>query len=366
VSPVIDADGHVEENLAALKTRMPTTLASSSIELVTESGGYVTYRIEGRLWRSRYPFPGGLNNHVSAGGERREGGRDPAVRLQVLDDEGIDAAVLFTSAGTMVGLMENPDIAAAFCRAYNDWLADFCAADPHRLLGVALVPQHDPALAAAELTRTVEEYGFVGGVMRPNKIGGRCVDHPDFDVLWATAQDLDVPMSLHEAYLSGIDTVGIDRMSTYAGSHVVSHVFEQMTAMVALTVAGLYERFPRLRVGYLEAGCGWAPTWLDRIEEHYEIAPGDYVGGDPHGVVNRRSWLTFETEEPGLEAALDLGWADNIMFASDYPHHDAMFPGAVKYIRDRGLPAELERKVLGDNALAFYGPRLARRLGAGG
>ena len=123
---------------------------------------------------------------------------------------------------------------------------------------MALVPQHDPRLAAAELERAVTTHGFVGGVMRPNRIGGRTADHPDFDVLWDKAQQLDVPMSLHEAYLAGIDTIGLDRMSSYAGCHIVSHVFEQMAAMVNVTLAGIFSALPeparrvprgRLRVG---------------------------------------------------------------------------------------------------------------------
>jgi len=301
---------------------------------------------------------------VSAGGVRREGGRDPEVRLRVLDDEGIDAAVLYPSVGLMFGLLEHPDIAAALCAAYNDWLARYCATDAKRLIGVALLPQHDPRLAAAELERAVMTHSFVGGVMRPNRIGGRTVDHPDFDVLWDKAQLLDVPMSLHEAYLVGIDTIGLDRMSSYAGCHIVSHVFEQMAAMVNVTLAGIFQRFPRLRVGFLEAGCGWAPTWADRIEEHYELAPGDYRGGNPDGALSTRSWLTFEIEEPGLASTLEQGWADNVMFASDYPHHDAVYPGAVKCVKERGLSESLERKVLGDNALVFYGNRLRRILGA--
>jgi predicted TIM-barrel fold metal-dependent hydrolase len=202
----------------------------------------------------------------------------------------------------------------------------------------------------------------VAGVMRPNRIGGRTVDHPGFDVLWGKAQQLDVPVSFHEAYLSGIDTVGLDRMSSYAGCHIVSHVFEQMTAMVNVTLAGIYQRFPGLRLGFLEAGCGWAPTWTDRIEEHYELAPNDYRGGDPGGSINTRSWLTFEIEEPGLASTLEQGWGDNVMFASDYPHHDAVYPGAVKSVNERGLGETLERKVLADNALTFYGDRLRQIL----
>jgi predicted TIM-barrel fold metal-dependent hydrolase len=358
MSVVIDADGHVEEDLVALVDAIPAALRQHALRFVAESGGHVTYQIEGRLWRSKYPFPGGLKNHVSAGGERREGGRDPEVRLQVLDDEGIDLAVLYPSVGQMFGLHENPDIVAALCTAYNDWLAGYCATDGDRLVGVALLPQHDPSLAAAELERAVSGHGFVGGVIRPNKIGGRTVDHPDFDVLWATAQRLDVPVGLHEAYLSGIDTVGMDRMPSYAGAHVISHVFEQMTGMLVTTLAGVFERFPALRIGFLEAGCGWAPTWVDRIEEHYELSPDDFHGGDPQGTLNTRSWLTFEIEEPGLRSTLEQGWADNVMFASDYPHHDAVYPGAVKEVRERGLTGEQERKVLGENALGYYGPRL--------
>lgn len=362
MAPVIDADGHVEETLSELVETIAPPMRDVALRFVAERDGHVTYALEGRLWRSRFPFPGGLTNHVAAGGQRREGGRDPKVRLGVLDDEGIDAAVLYPSVGLMFGLHDNPDVAAALCTAYNDWLAGYCAADPERLIGVALLPQHEPRHAAAELERAVTSHGFVGGVMRPNRVAGRTVDDPAFDVLWEMAQSLDVPVGLHEAYLSGIDTVGIDRMPSYAGCHIVSHVFEQMTAMVALTLAGVFERHPGLRLGFLEAGCGWAPTWADRIGEHYELAPGDYRGGDPRGRLQHRSWLTFEIEEPGLASTLEQGWADNVMFASDYPHHDAVYPGALKAVRERGLPEPLERKVLCDNALAFYGPRLRARL----
>src|ERR1700724_4777873 len=94
MSLVIDADGHVEETLPELVDAIPSTMRDSAMQFVAESGGYVTYRIEGRLWRSKYPFPGGLQNHVSAGGERREGGRVPKVGLQVLNEEGVTAGVL--------------------------------------------------------------------------------------------------------------------------------------------------------------------------------------------------------------------------------------------------------------------------------
>src|SRR3981189_1327809 len=184
MSLVIDADGHVEETLPELVDAIRSAMRDSAMQFVAEADGYVTYRIEGRLWRSQDAFPGGLQNHVSSGGVRREGGRDPKVRLQVLDDEGINAAVLFPSVGLMFGLLEHPDIAAALCAAYNDWLARYCATDAKRLIGVALLPQHDPRLAAAELERAVTTHGFVGGVMRPHPIGGGARAHPPPLTAW--------------------------------------------------------------------------------------------------------------------------------------------------------------------------------------
>ena len=92
------------------------------------------------------------------------------------------------------------------------------------------------------------------------------------------------------------------------------------------------------------------------------LAPDDYRGGNPRGTINTRSWLTFEIEEPGLASTLDQGWADNVMFASDYPQHDAVYPEAVKSVNERGLGEPLERKVLADNALTFYGDRLRQIL----
>src|SRR5207248_11594524 len=152
----------------------------------------------------------------------------------------------------------------------------------------------DPTLAVAELERCVEQHGFVGGVMRPNRIAGRTVDDEAFEPLWAGAAALDVPIVLHEAYFGGIDTVGEDRQRTYAGAHVISHPFEQMSAMLSLCIAGVLERLPTLRLGLFDAGCAWAPYWLVRIEAHFELAPTDSTGADLPGTLTTRTRLTLD------------------------------------------------------------------------
>jgi predicted TIM-barrel fold metal-dependent hydrolase len=360
---VVDADGHVEEDLAWVLDALPPRLRPLAPRTERAPDGSVVTLVEGRPWKPRFAFPRGADTHRFAGGQVRRAGRHPGKRLEVLDSEGIDAAVLYPSLGLMFGLYRDPEVAAAMCAACNDWTAHYCSADPNRLMAVALLPQQDPSLAAAELVRCVERHGFVGGVMRPNRIGGRTVDDPAFDQLWSTACSLDVPVVLHEAYVGGIDTVGEDRVGTYAGAHVVSHPLEQMMAMLGLCLAGTFSRHPELRLGFFEAGCGWAPYWVERVEGHFELAPGDYRGGDPRGVLSQHCWLTFEVDEASLEATAGLGWEDRLCFASDFPHFDAPFPGAVESLRKRGLGHQLEAKLLGANALAFYRGRLARTWG---
>ncbi len=359
---VIDADGHVEEDLAWIVGHVDPALRHLAPRFERDEAGKVVNLIEGRPWRPAYTLPRGTKTHVAAGGVERTGGRDPVERIRVLDEEGIDAAVLFPSLGLMYGLYEDPAPAAALCAANNDWLAQYCATDPARLVGVALLPQQDPDRAVVELERCVRTHRFVGGVMRPNRIAGLTIDDDAFEPLWQAAAELDVPIVLHEAYFGGIDTIGEDRQRTYAGAHVISHPFEQMSAMLSLCIAGVLERNPGLRLGFFEAGCGWAPYWVERIEEHYELAPADFAGGDPSGTLPSRTWLTCEVDERTLPAVLAHGWADNVCFASDYPHYDAPYPGAVDAVRARRLGPELERKVLGENALGFYGEGLRRLL----
>src|SRR5205807_10267970 len=117
----------------------------------------------------------------------------------------------------------------------------------------------DAVVAVKDLLRAVGLRGFVTGVIRPNRIGGRTVGDPYFEPLWEAAEALDVPIVLHQAYEGGtVDTVGHDRVRSYTAGHVISHPFEQMTAIVGLLLAGVVERHPRLRLGFFKAGSSWA------------------------------------------------------------------------------------------------------------
>ena len=120
--------------------------------------------------------------------------------LRDMDKEGVDVAILLPTVGLYAIWSDHIEggLAAAMCRAYNDWLGEYCQADPARLKGVALLPLQDPGAAVTELRRAVQDLGLVAGFMRPNPLVGRKLHDPAYDVLYGEAQSLEVPILVSE------------------------------------------------------------------------------------------------------------------------------------------------------------------------
>jgi uncharacterized protein len=118
------------------------------------------------------------------------------------------------------------------------------------------------------------------------------------------------------------------------------------------------EKFPRLKVAFLESGGGWICHWLDRLDSHYEklgfLVP--WLKMKPSDYFKRQCWISFDPDESTLKATVDVIGADNLMWASDYPHFDCTFPGAVKELKEHmeGLSEDAKRKVLGESAARLY------------
>jgi len=297
--------------------------------------------------------------------EAQPGGSDPVARLADMDAEGIDQAVLYPTIGLYFSVVDDPGTAVRLAAAYNDWLAGYCAADPARLFGAAMLPLQDPGAAARELGRAVTELGFVGGFVRPNPCRGRSLSHRAYDVVWDAAEELDVPIGVHEGSSVIVPTLGSDRPFNPLILHAVSHSFEEMLACAQLIAFGVLERHPGLRVVFLESSGGWAPFWIERLDEQAEsfggfcpdlrLRPSEYFA--------RQCAISFEVDERTLPALVPFVGADRVVWGSDYPHHDATFPGAVDSLR-RTLapcPTAVQAKVLGLNARGIH--RLPARRG---
>src|SRR3989441_808488 len=201
-------------------------------------------------------------------------GRDPNTPREMMDDmaqEGIDLAFLYPTSALRIGEIREVDYQTALCRAYNDFIADWCKADPQRLKGVAIAPYLDPTEAARELDRAVSRLGLVG-LMFPTFIPGRNVADPFFWPIYEEAERLGVPVGLHA---SGSETGDPYRFSNFLAVHTWTHAPEQMISVISCVYGGLFEKFQRLRIGFMESGAGWVPVFMEHMDGEVEKRPWD-------------------------------------------------------------------------------------------
>jgi uncharacterized protein len=358
---VIDADGHVLEPMSAWQS-VPSEVRP---RVERDAMGYEHVIVGDKevvaVSLGLLATPGSKMSDTRTMKSLEEalpGGYDPKRRLEDMDLEAIDTAVLYPSVGLNFWAVDDAEAAVVLARAYNDWLASYCQADPARLFGAAMVPLQDPLAAAAELRRAREELGFPAAFIRPNPCAGRAIAHPANEVVWETAEELGVTIGIHEGSSVTIPTLGDERPFNPFILHAVSHAFEQMLACASLIAFGVMERHPSLRIVFLESGGGWGPFWLQRLDEQVhgfgdfcpdmKLCPSEYFA--------RQCWISFEVDDATLAPLAPLIGEDRIVWGSDYPHHDATFPGAVKELRAAISPlsAEARARVLGGNARALY------------
>jgi predicted TIM-barrel fold metal-dependent hydrolase len=183
-------------------------------------------------------------------------------------------AVLYPTIGLGFWGISDPAAAAAVACAYNDWLARYCAVAPDRLRGAAMVPFQDPAAAVRELRRAHDELGFPAAFIRPNPCLGRSIVDDAYEPFWNAAEELGVAVGVHEGFQLAVPPLGADRAPfNVLVLHAVSHTFEQMFACAQLIANGVLERHPGLRLVFLEAGGGWAPYWLERLDHQAATPP---------------------------------------------------------------------------------------------
>jgi predicted TIM-barrel fold metal-dependent hydrolase len=341
----IDADGHVQEPADELAEFLPSEMKAFAPQYLIDDQGRHRQSIGGEVM-SYIPAPEG-------GWDIPEGGSNPKQRLLDMDRQGVVQSVLFPTMGLALAGLANTEVQVALCRAYNDWLAEFCCAEPKRLIGVSLVPQNDLESCLAEVRRTVGSYGFRAVMMRPNPIKGRGLDDPYWEPLYRLLEELDVPLAIHEGTTGNVPQSGRDRFDNFAMRHVCSHPHEQQIACVGLIMGGVLERHPGLRVVFLESGCGWMPHWLERMDEHCEswghaIEPLPLTAS---GYFGRQCFISCDPAEKGIPAFISQLGDDNLLFASDYPHPDALADNIVGAISNRAeLTSESKTKILETNA----------------
>ncbi|MBV9586007.1 MAG: amidohydrolase, partial [Alphaproteobacteria bacterium] len=287
------------------------------------------------------------------------GDADPAARIADMDLEGVDVNLTLPSGwfGTWTA---GDDIALemAMYRAYHRWMADYCGAFPERLGGVILAAARDVEGSLDEMRRCGEAR-WPWGLLVYAPVGTP-LDHPDLEPLYATAADLDLAVVLHTftvmpPYAPG----GQDTWDNLWLQRSAAHPWCGMRNMASLIGSGVMDRYPGLRIATLEAGHGWLPFWIKRLDEHAETIkaalpelkkrPTDYV-------TSGRYFQSIEIPEGAAltNAVADLLGDDVLMYASDYPHGESHFPKSTGLVLGWDMPERRKKKLLWDNACRLY------------
>jgi predicted TIM-barrel fold metal-dependent hydrolase len=336
---IIDADGHAVDYEPVYRERLPQE-----------------YRQRATI------YPADNFDRAQNGTLAAKRPPSPAQNLADNAQEGIDLQIIYPTGGLMLTRVRERDYAIALCRAYNNWLYDWCAIDRARLKGVALVPLHvDTRAAIEEMERAVSQLGSVG-VMVNTYDRSRNIAHRDFWPFYEECARQGVAVAFHA---SGSDTMDpLCHFENFLQIHTLSHAPEQLIACTAVIYSGLLEKYQDLRVAFLEAGIGWVPFWMEHMDEEYEFRQFDapLLKAKPSEYMTcGRVFVSCEPEEKTLRYVPEFFPDDNILFASDYPHWDGQFPDAVSTLADRTDISEgLKRKIFFDNPERFYGMTVDR------
>ncbi|MBI2090997.1 MAG: amidohydrolase [Deltaproteobacteria bacterium] len=331
---VIDADGHITEEDHQLREYMDAPYRNRQAVL--------------------YPQD---NWDRSLGGTLGTRARDAKSWLDAMDQGGISTAVLFPTTGLGIGWIREPDFAVALCKAWNNFVAEEFQKVSPRLKGIALVPLQDVPEATAELRRAITELKLVG-VMLPAVGLRQPLGHEDYWPVYEEAEKLDCMVGVH-ATVRGPHYFAADLFDQFIDVHTLSHAFAQMMQMTSIVLRGVMERFPRLRVAFMEAGCSWAPYWMGRMDEEWgkrgkveapmcKKKPSEYVKSG-------RVFLHAEDYEPLVGATAGLLGHQVLYYASDWPHWDSEFPENIDHLsRREDLSPEARKWLLAETAKRLY------------
>jgi predicted TIM-barrel fold metal-dependent hydrolase len=286
---------------------------------------------------------------------------DARSQLEAMDEEGLDVAILFRTFPLHCDDSLEAEYANDLCRAWNDWMADFCKADPKRLRPSALITLHDNDLAIDEARRAVTELGAIGLCLVPEPINGRHIHDRYYDPLWREAEKLAAPICFHPAASPNQDQA-VHRFKGHTNEAVLINAFrnpvELMFALGSFCAGGVLERFPNLRVAFLEGNCSWLPWALYRLDERWEMRKGycnEPMSLRPSDYFLRQCFISVDVEEDLVVDVIRRIGANNVVISTDYPHADSHWPNAVNHFLAVEIPSDARKKILWDNCARLYG-----------
>ena len=350
---------------AALKERMPyvadgpdgphwTCKNGTSFGLVCGVGPGGAKLVPGQNYRVDKMAATGLYDDAKRGIRRVI---DPHLRVKDAELDGVDAEVIFGILGAATRLNDH-DAAKEMFRIYNDWLVGFCRPYPDRHIGLACLPYGDIDAAVAEVHR-VAKLGFKG-IELSCSWDMEPMWHEQWEPLWAAIDEVGIPLHFHtfpsvSPALREKYTGLTQRALMYSGLCLFQMTLANI--LTALMGRAVFERYPNLKIAFGESGIGWIPYVLDRMDFEYEDQYKDLpLKRKPSEYWRRQCKATFQYDRVGTKLIDEMG-VETLMWGSDYPHPDGVWPESEKYISEqfKDLPADVVRKMTCENAGRFYG-----------
>ena len=363
---VISSDSHVIEPEDLWTSRMPARYMDRAPHIVSLEdadwwfcdGRKVTGLAIGSQVGLRFEAPEKLRQEHRYE-EVRPGGYYPNEHVKDMDADGVDVGVLYPSIGfAMYRTVPDSELLNACFAAYNAWVAEFCSAYPKRLKGIAMLNVDDVQVAVKELKRCAN-LGYIGAMIPAYPPDEKRYSLPDYEPLWAAAQDLEIPISLHVVTNrpSPEEFKELDQTPSFITS--IEHWVRM--SLGDMILSGVFERYPTLHVGSVENELSWAPHFLNRMDYTYtqrgqrpswhrfkeDMLPSDYF--------HRNVFMSFQQDALGIRLR-DIIGVDNLMWGSDYPHQDSTFPRSQQILREILADCTDEEKamIVGGNAARVY------------
>jgi predicted TIM-barrel fold metal-dependent hydrolase len=295
----------------------------------------------------------------------RKGGYDAHSMIVENEEDGVWGSCLQPSQGLFWYRLPDSELLTEICRVYNDWITDFCKPYPERLKGIAMLNVDDVEEGCRELERA-KKLGLVGAFIPVSPVPDKPYRDPVYDRLWATAQANEMPLLMHiatnRAGVPGCEfTMNVGEL-TGAGRSTTDHWVRY--SLSAMLFAGVFDRFPRLKVGSVEHETAWIPHWLKQMDFTYRERPvftkgwKSQSGMLPSDYWRRNMFVEFMEDDLGVELRQHIG-VDNMLWGSDFPHAESTWPKSQQFL-DRifdGVPEADRRKITADNAAKLFGFR---------
>lgn len=295
------------------------------------------------------------------------GGDHPDARLEWMDGEGIDACVIFPTNMAHLCYLPDGDLASAACRALNRWSAEFAAAAPGRLKPAMVLPWYHPERALDEF-RYAADLGLSVAFTTPTPSPDRRWSDPALDTLWGELEATKTVLTLHEfTRIPGGATVARTSYGdSYPMMYLCGHTVEAQLGLMDLLLGGVFNRFPELRIGLVEAHVAWLPGWLAMMDDQWErlatkfgSIESDAAATSASDLFRRQGFVVAFPNDTWITETIEHVGPEVVTVATDYPHMQARRDLVRQFDQHNpGLSSEVRAMVLGGNAMKLFGLEL--------